>query len=480
MKRNLIPLSLLAATPLMADEYATPGDGQCYTFAQLAELTDCVSVSEAGEYVISDDLTLSPSDSLKVNAGTILLADGVTLNLDGHTTIMATEGAVLFSATSAEAQPRGIRVGDDQATFSAINADFQYVGIRYLSQNPILLIGCHFSQVNTAGTSTAALAFSASSEDNYIAGCTFSQCESAAIGAGLNNANGMIVTSCTFYDNNTQNTNKPQLNLISGGDAPIVVEYCSIVGTGRNMVGGIGFMNYMNPGSNHIVLTGNTIIGHRYGMCAYSSSPLDIELTDNRIIGNRFETNPNNGGSGISLYDMSENSLVCRAEGNYIEGNLWGVTVLGKPAAVSFGYMGDDDSIGQFMGKNTFIGNVNSDTDYEFFNNTSNDLTIYAQGNIWGMGSQDSTLVASQVWDAHDAGGHGEVIFTAPSATIDPVAITTPSAHTAVITDVYRLDGIREAIQQLGDEALFEQLIARRGLHVLRDSEGHGRIVRVN
>ena len=126
------------------------------------------------------------------------------------------------------------------------------------------------------------------------------------------------------------------------------------------------------------------------------------------------------------------------------------------------------------------LGRLLPDTDYEFFNNTSNDLTIYAQGNIWGMGSQDSTLVASQVWDAHDAGGHGEVIFTAPSASIDPVALTTPSARTAVITDVYRLDGIREAIQQLGDEALFHQLIARRGMHVLRDSEGHGRIVKIN
>lgn len=479
MKRNYILLSLLAATPLMAEEFATSGEGKCYTFAQLAELTENVTVTEAGEYIVNDDLTLSPADSLVVNAGVILLADGVTLNLDGYTSIVASEGPVLFSSTDEEALPRGIRVGDSDAEFSAINADFQYVGIRYLSQKPIYLLGCRFNKVNTAGTSTAALSFSANSQDNLIAGCTFSQCESAAIGAALNNANGMTISGCTFFDNNTQNTNKPQVNLISGGDAPIIVENCAIVGTGRTMVGGIGFMNYMNPGENKIVLSGNTISSCRYGMCAYSSSPLDIDMHDNRIINNCYESNPNNGGSGISLYDMSQNSLFFRGYNNYLEGNLWGVTVLGKPAYVNFGYLGDDESIEQFMGNNTFVNNCNSDIDYEFFDNTSNDLTIYAQGNVWGYGSQDSIRVAELVWDSNDVGGHGEVIFAAPKTDVPVVALPSVEASRTSLVDIYSLDGTREAIRRMGSEEAFSQLLSRRGMHILRDDEGRGRIVTV-
>lgn len=480
MKRNYMLLSLLAATPLMAEEFATSGEGKIYTFGQLAELSANVNVNDAGEYVVSDDITISPSDTLVVNSGVILLDDGVTLNLDGYTSIIASEGPVLFGCSSEEAQPRGIRVGDSEATFSAINADFQHIGIRYVSQKPIYLLGCRFNKVNTAGTSTAALAFSANSQDNYLAGCTFSQCESAAIGAALNNANGMTISGCTFFDNNTQNTNKPQVNLISGGDAPIIVENCAIVGTGRTMVGGIGFMNYMNAGENKIILTGNTITSCRYGMCAYSSSPLDIDMCDNRIINNCYESNPNNGGSGISLYDMSQNSLFFRASGNYIEGNLWGVTVLGKPAYVNFGYLGDDESIEQFVGNNTFVNNYNSDIDYEFFNNTSNDLTIYAQGNIWGCGSQDSIRVAELVWDSNDAGGHGEVIFAAPKADIPVVALPSVEASRTSLVDIYSLDGTREAIRRMGSEEAFSRLLSRRGMYIVRDAEGKsGRIITV-
>lgn len=478
MTRNYFLLPLLMATPLMAEEYVTSGDGQCFTFAKLAELTENVSLNEAGEFIVSDDITISPLDSLEVTSGVILLADGVTLNLDGYTHLVSLDGPVLFSRTTDEAQPRGIRLGDSEAQFTAMNVDFQYIGIRDVSQQPIYLVGCRFHKVNTAGTSTAALAFSANSTGNYIAGCTFSQCESAAIGAALNNANGMTISACTFFDNNTQNTNKPQLNLISGGDAPIIVENCTIVGTGRSMVGGIGFMNYMNPGSNSIVLQNNTITNCRYGMCAYSSSPLNIEMSGNKIINNCYESDPNNGGSGISLYDMSENSLTFRGYNNYIEGNLWGVTVLGKPASVSFGYLGDELEQ-PYMGGNTFVNNGNNDTPYEFFNNTSNDLTIYAQGNTWGYGSQDSLRVAQLVWDSNDAGGHGEVIYTTPKDKSGTVSLPALEARPSHIVDIYSLDGTREAIRQYGNEAAFEQALSTRGLKIVRDNLGNSRIINV-
>ena len=480
--KHLLLLSslLLSAAPLLADEYVTPGDGQAYSLDQLADLTNNLQKTDAGEYLLSGDITLSAGDELTITRGVVLMADGTTLTLNGKTTLLNQSGAILFTRASDEAVPRGIRVADDNAEFSACGVGFEFIAIQYMSTQPITLIDCTFRQAGTALTSTAALTFSRSSADNYIYGCKFIQCESAAIGGALNYANGMAILNCSFYDNNTQNTNKPQINLISGGDAPVYIQQCSIIGTGRDMVGGIGFMNYMNPGDNNIYIEGNTIANCRYGIAAYSYQPLNFQINDNTIVNNCYETNPNNGGSGITLYDMSVGTLSCTARGNYLEGNLWGVTVLGSPASINFGYLGDDESLERFAGCNTFVGNGNTDVDYEFFNNTSSAMTIYAQGNVWGSGSQDSTLVASLVWDANDAGGQGEVVFTTP-AQADPVQLSSVSADRASDghLDVFSLSGTRALMEAAGGESAFSDLLQQRGLFVVRDSQGQGRIVSI-
>ena len=75
----------------------------------------------------------------------------------------------------------------------------------------------------------------------------------------------------------------------------------------------------------------------RYGVTAMSASATQMVLEGNSITHNCNETNPNNGGSGISIYGPVD----VYATGNLIEGNLWGVTIIGKAGNVNFGKTDD-------------------------------------------------------------------------------------------------------------------------------------------
>lgn len=430
MKKIVLSIfAMMSVLTAMASEFTTAGDGKTYTFTDLAEVSDAVS-AEGNVFTVNDDITIAPSDVLTLNGGEqVKMANGVCITIQGNANLNG-NGASMFTRTDSEAEPKGFRV---EGQLSASNVVFEYMAIQQVSSEPLMLDACTFRYATTKLTSTAAIAFSTSNSGNVINNCQFIKCQSSAIGGALNYANGMTITNCLFFDNNTENTNKPQVNLISGGNDPIIISGCTFIGTGRDMVGGIGFMNYMNQGTNEIVIENNVIQGHRYGMTAYSYAPLDIIINNNKIIDNKYESDPNNGGSGISLYDMGEGSLKASASGNYISGNLWGVTVLGAPDYICFGNLDDEEST--CLGGNIFANNGNNGVAYDFFNNTSNDLTIYAQGNIWGVDTQDKESINTVVWDNEDEGGHGSVIYFKDGGTgINAIASAMP--HTSNIYDL--------------------------------------------
>ena len=409
-------LAATATTAAMADEFTTAGDGLTYTFKSLANLAPETVVAQGNIYTVLQDFTLSEGDTLMLQDGEQLcLADGVSITIDGVMDFRPVTSALVTRA-SEDALPKGFRVTGDNAEMLVSNVVFEYVAFNHMSYHPIEARNCTFRYANTQLTSTGAIAMLRTTEGNVFSGCRFIQNESSAIGGSATNGTGMLVENCYFYDNNTSNVNKPQLNLISGGNDDIVIRNCTFVGTGRNMVGAIGFMNYYVEGSNRVRIEHNTIQGHRYGIAAYSYCPLNFEFIDNTIIGNHFESNPNNGGSGITLYDYGTQSLNAYAEGNHIEDNLWGVTLLGNIGEINFGKIEDSSAEDYNPGRNVFRHNGFDGVDYDFFNNTSNDATVYAQGNIWSsVAMQDSVSIANVVWDAADQGGHGEVIYTGAS-----------------------------------------------------------------
>jgi len=427
MKKLFLLLAATSATIAFAEEYATPGQGRSYTFADLAEYTEEVT-AEGNIYTVTADFTLSETDTLKLQSGEqVGLADGVTITVDGVLDFQPTSAAIVTRA-NAEAAPKGFRVTGDSAMLKLRNVTFEYVAFNYMSYKPISAINCSFSYASTQLTSTGAIALLHNTAGNLFEGCRFIQNASSAIGGSATTVMGMTIENCYFYDNNTSNVNKPQINLIGGGDSDIIIRNCSFIGTGRTMVGAIGFMNYYVAGTNNYIIENNLIQGHRYGIGAYSYSyPLNFIVRNNVIINNDAETNPNNGGSGLSFYDYGSGMISVYAEGNRIEGNIWGVTVLGSPAAINFGKTEDPTAEDYNPGNNVFKNNGNGGVLYDLYNNTSNALTIYAQGNIWGVEQQDSISIASVVWDSNDQGGKGEIIFAQPKLT--PTAVTQLAAE---------------------------------------------------
>lgn len=452
MKRISTLFCLLSAVCVsQADEYVTPGEGRAYSFGNLAELTPETVTAEGNIFTVLADFTVAEGDTLVLNDGEqVGLVDGVSITVDGVMDFQPTTSAIVTRA-NAEAAPKGFRVTGDNAVMKVRNVVFEYVAFNHMSYLPIEAVDCTFRYANTSLTSTGAIAMLRTTEGNIFKGCRFIQNESAAIGGSALSGTGMRMENCYFFDNNTSNVNKPQLNLISGGNDSIVIRNCTFLGTGRTMVGAIGFMNYYVEGTNNILIENNVIQNHRYGIGAYSYCPLNLRFINNQIVNNNAEVNPNNGGSGISLYDYGDQSLNAYAEGNLIAGNIWGVTLLGKLGDINFGKIADPNAEDYNPGRNVFTDNGNGGVLYDLFNNTSNEAIVYAQGNIWGVAQQDSVSIASVVWDGSDQGGHGEVVFATPQpdvvVTLDAIAKEHPSQS-------LKYDALTGEISQEGESVI--------------------------
>ena len=96
-------------------------------------------------------------------------------------------------------------------------------------------------------------------------------------------------------------------------------------------------------------------------------------IVDNRFVDNNLETNPNNGGSGISIYGMNTNNKA-KLRNNRISGNLWGITAIYYHDID----MGTEDD----WGYNLIYDNGNGGTTYALYDNGYSDIT--AIGNYWG------------------------------------------------------------------------------------------------
>ena len=114
------------------------------------------------------------------------------------------------------------------------------------------------------------------------------------------------------------------------------------------------------------------------------------------------------GGAGISIYDYGTKPNVT-ITGNTIEGNLWGITVLGGEN-VNIGKVDNPDADDYNPGHNTFKNNGNGGALYDLYNNSA--LTIYAQGNHWSVDEQTAEKIESVIFHKPDDAKLGEVIYT--------------------------------------------------------------------
>ena len=242
--------------------------------------------------------------------------------------------------------------------------------------------------------------------DPIFNNCEFYSNEGAAISSPANGQSSPQILNCQFTNNVTSNANQPQINLGPGAQDSIRIVNCTIEGGGHDMSGGIAVADLMNTGDTKILLKDNIVKNNRYG---YNQQGYNLSsvIVGNQFIDNNNETNPMNGGSGISIYGMDENNKAI-IRNNVITENLWGITVI-NAADIDLGT--EDD-----WGHNQLYDNGNGGVVYDLYNNSTSD--IMAVGNDWG--TSNSHVIEDHIVHQNDDPSLGLVTFV-PFIDVDDV-----------------------------------------------------------
>lgn len=431
-KTSLLAFAMLSfVCNLQANDFTTPGDGKAYSFETLAGIAESgVSITD-GAYIVDGTVTIAMDDEFVIdNGATVLFADDAELIIKGKANLRAAT-PTLLGRLGESTSCYGLNVQSEEMT-DVSNLTFEYVGLRGGTTAGMNVSGCKF--LNHNGTASGALFLGGNGASFKVENCEFENCQKAAIGGAANFFCPLLVENCTFKKNSQANSNVPQLNLTASED--ITIRNCVVEGDSTlTMVGGIGIANWFGTEGMNVCIEGCEITNNRYGITTMGI--LDVVIKNNVISNNKFEVNPNNGGSGISLYDpyYKQKAVV---SGNIIEKSLWGITVIGC-GDVNLGKTEvSADDADYNPGRNVFCDNGNNGVLYDIYNNSAN--TVYAQGNIWNVGTQDAESIETVIYHKTDDPSLGEVIFM-PAG--DPQGVSTISSDYGNEPQVYNLQGIR-------------------------------------
>ena len=402
-------LMAAVAVGAMADEFVTDGTGNVYTFNSLSQIEGTgVTLQDDGSYLVSADFTIAEGDVLQlINNDVIKMADGVRITLDGDADFTPADTAVV-TRDAEGSKPKGFWMMGENGNANMKNVTFEYVGVVFGGLNSSLHAdNCTFTLHNGKSSSSGALSFNASCGGNIVENCYFIENTLNAIGNGASNPVGIIIRDCIFWHNTTDNRNKPQINLTCAGDYDVYITGNAVIGGQFTMSGGIGVSNMMGMGhTGKVYIEDNYIADNRYGITTIGS--MDAIIKNNTMIDNCYETNPNNGGSCVSIYDSSSSSNIYM-EGNWMEGGLWGITVPTGAPNINLGKVEDPEAEDYNPGNNTFVNNGNSGVLYDLFNNGT--ATIWAQGNTWNVAEQTEENIEEVIYHQVDDPSKGLVIF---------------------------------------------------------------------
>ena len=409
--KKIYSFLLMAAVAVgaMADDFVTDGTGNVYTFNALSQIEGTgVTVQDDGSYLVSADFTIAEGDVLRLeNNDVIKMADGVRITLDGDADFAPADTAVV-TRDAEDSKPKGFWMMGENGNANLKNVTFEYVGVVFGGLNSSLHAdNCTFTLHNGKSSSSGALSFNASCGGNIVENCYFIENTLNAIGNGASNPVGIIIRDCLFWHNTTDNRNKPQINLTCAGDYDVYITGNQVIGGQFTMSGGIGVSNMMGMGhTGKVYIEDNYITENRYGITTIGS--MDAIIKNNVMIDNSYETNPNNGGSCVSIYDSSSSSNIYM-EGNWMEGGLWGITVPTGAPNINLGKVEDPEAEDYNPGNNTFVNNGNSGVLYDLFNNGT--ATIWAQGNTWNVAEQTEENIEEVIYHQVDDPSKGLVIF---------------------------------------------------------------------
>ncbi len=428
-------IAIMSYGMAMGQTFTTPGNGGQYSLATLSQIDGSGVTFDGTAYTLSGTVTVASGDAFKMDEGvTLLFNKDASLVLQGSSDLRCASSRSLLTLSDVNGTSDGIDVQNEVSITEVSNIDFEYVGLRNYSSTGLHVTDCSFSK--HLGGISSALFLGSNGAQFHIKSCCFQDCQKAAIGGAANFFCNALIEDCTFSHNSLANGNVPQLNLSAAPD--ITIRNCVIDGDSTlTMVGGIGIANWYGSAGNHVTIEGCAISNNRYGIT--TMGVMDVMIRNNNIINNKFETNPNNGGSGISLYDpyLQQKAMITD---NRIERSLWGITVIGC-GEVNLGKTQVDPSAEDYnSGGNIFLDNGNNGVPYDLYNNSSN--TVYAQGNYWSVSVQDSVSIESVIFHKNDLASLGEVIFMPSGAT---EKISHHFVQEPVSDGIYDLRGIRHS-----------------------------------
>ena len=401
---------LMAAVAVGAmAQFVSDGTGNVYTFNTLSQIEGTgVTLQDDGSYLVSADFTIAEGDVLQLqNNDVIKMADGVRITLDGNADFAPADTAVV-TRDAEGSKPKGFWMMGENGNAVLKNVTFEYVGVVFGGLNSSLQAdNCTFTLHNGKSSSSGALSFNASCDNNIVENCYFIENQLNAIGNGASNPVGIIIRNCIFWHNTTDNRNKPQINLTVGGAYDVLIADNQVIGGQFTMSGGIGLSNMMGLGHTGMnIIENNYIADNRYGITTIGS--VDARIINNTMINNCYDPNPNNGGSCVSIYDSSSSANIYM-EGNWMEGGLWGITVPTGAPNINLGKVEDPEAEDYNPGNNTFVNNGNSGVLYDLFNNGT--ATIWAQGNTWNVIEQTEENIEEVIYHQVDDPSKGLVIF---------------------------------------------------------------------
>ena len=421
MKKFYAFLALAAvAVGAMADDFVSDGSGNVYTFNSLSQIEGTgVTLQDDGSYLVSADFTISEGDVLQLlNNDLIKMANGVRITMNGNADFAPADTAVITRDVEGS-NPKGFWMMGENGNANLKNVTFEYVGVVFGGANSSLHAdNCTFTLHNGKSSSSGAISFNASCDNNIIENCYFIENTLNAIGNGATNPVGIIIRNNLFWHNTTANRNKPQINLTVGGPYDVLIADNQVIGGQFNLSGGIGLSNMMGLGHTGTnIIENNYIADNRYGITTIGS--VDAIIRNNKMVNNCYEANPNNGGSCISIYDSSSSANVY-IEGNWMEGGFWGITVPTGAPNINLGKVEDPEAEDYNPGNNTFVNNGNGGVLYDLFNNGT--ATIWAQGNTWNVAEQTEENIEEVIYHQVDDPNLGLVIFM-PAHQEEPSAV---------------------------------------------------------
>jgi len=445
---------------------AVMAQAKTYTLSDLAELVPVLedgtgvavvdgayivnlptSLPEGVEGIGYDDNNIVLTKSYFTINGDLVVNEGETLLFGGSTSIevngnLTAQGATFGAAEGSEETAKGFRMYMEGASATLTGCTFNYVGLTYgngTEEGCLTVKDCVFNNHN-GKSGNAVINFTSLSKGNLIENCLFDNPSLSAVGSGANVVCGITIKGNTINKPMTSTRLYPGLNMTATGPYDIVIEGNDVHGPAENTrAGGIALSCLLgNPPTGTLTVRNNFVENCSYGITL--TGPGNIRIEDNTVLNNKYIANPNLGGSGLNITcNSTGEGLIAKAymRGNHIEGNVWGVTVIGN-VDINAGKVEDPTAEDYNPGGNVFIDNGNGDpfVQYDWYNNTANDS--WAQGNTWSVEVQDAEHIAEVIVDKADDASLGEVHYMPAGAN---VAIDEVKSDEAKSTGRYNLLG---------------------------------------